>query len=60
MPALVTEADIAVIPIDLSDPVAQAKPENKLMILWRLGMPVIASATRPIDVVWPRQPQLGV
>jgi hypothetical protein len=45
MPDLVTEADIAVIPIDLSDPVARAKPENKLMLLWRLGMPVIASAT---------------
>jgi len=45
MPGLVTGADIAVIPIDLSDPVARAKPENKLMLLWRLGMPVIASAT---------------
>jgi hypothetical protein len=45
MPDLVTEADIAVIPIDLSDPVAKAKPENKLMLLWRLGMPVVASAT---------------
>ena len=45
MPALVTGSDIAVIPIDLSDPVASAKPENKLMLLWRLGMPVITSAT---------------
>jgi hypothetical protein len=45
MPTLVTEADIAVIPIDLSDPVARAKPENKLMLLWRLGMPVVTSAT---------------
>jgi glycosyltransferase involved in cell wall biosynthesis len=45
MPALVTGSDIAVIPIDLSDPVASAKPENKLMLLWRLGMPVVTSAT---------------
>ena len=45
MPPLVTECDIAVIPIDLADPVAKAKPENKLMLLWRLGMPVITSAT---------------
>jgi hypothetical protein len=45
MPALMTECDIAVIPIDLSDPVARSKPENKLMLLWRLGMPVITSGT---------------
>ncbi|MGD0811218.1 MAG: hypothetical protein ABSA91_16150 [Acidimicrobiales bacterium] len=45
MPALVTECDIAVIPIDLSDPVARSKPENKLMLLWRLGMPVVTSGT---------------
>jgi len=45
MPALVTECDIAVIPIDLSNPVARSKPENKLMLLWRLGMPVVTSFT---------------
>jgi hypothetical protein len=45
MPTLVTECDIAVIPIDLSDPVARSKPENKLMLLWRLGMPVVTSGT---------------
>jgi hypothetical protein len=45
MPGLVTECDLAVIPIDLTDPVARAKPENKLMLLWRLGMPVVTSAT---------------
>jgi hypothetical protein len=31
--------------IDLSDPVISAKPENKPMLLWRFGMPVITSAT---------------
>jgi hypothetical protein len=45
MPALVAESDIAVIPIDLSNPVARSKPENKLMLLWRLGMPVVTSGT---------------
>jgi glycosyltransferase involved in cell wall biosynthesis len=37
--------DLAVIPIDLSDPFATGKPENKLLLLWRMGMPVLTSAT---------------
>lgn len=37
--------DVAVIPIDLTDPFVTGKPENKLLLLWRMGMPVIASAT---------------
>ena len=37
--------DVAVIPIDLTDTFVTAKPENKLLLLWRMGMPVICSAT---------------
>lgn len=42
---LITACDIAVIPLDLNDPLARGKPENKLLLLWSLGMPVITSAT---------------
>ena len=38
-------SDLAVIPIDLSDPFVRGKPENKLLLFWRMGMPVVASAT---------------
>ncbi len=37
--------DIAIIPLDLEDPLARGKPENKLLLFWRLGLPTIASAT---------------
>lgn len=37
--------DAAVIPLDLRDPFAAGKPENKLLLLWRMGLPVIASAS---------------
>lgn len=42
---LVCACDVAIIPIDLSDPFAAGKPENKLLLLWRTGIPVVASAT---------------
>jgi len=38
-------ADVAIIPIDSSDAFARGKPENKLVMMWQLGMPVLASAT---------------
>lgn len=41
----ITKADIAVIPMDLSHPMFRAKPENKLVLLWKLGMPVLAGPT---------------
>jgi glycosyltransferase involved in cell wall biosynthesis len=41
----VTSADVAIIPIDPEDDFAMGKPENKLVMLWKLGMPVLASAT---------------
>jgi len=41
----IIEADIAIIPIDLDDAFARGKPENKLVLLWKLGMPVVTSDT---------------
>jgi glycosyltransferase involved in cell wall biosynthesis len=41
----ITNGDLAIIPIDLSNPFARGKPENKLIMMWQLGMPVLASAT---------------
>lgn len=43
--ANITDCDLAVIPVDRNDPFANGKPENKLLLFWRLGMPVLASAT---------------
>ena len=42
---IIRNCDLAVIPIDLSDPFAFGKPENKLLLFWRMGMPVVTSAT---------------
>jgi glycosyltransferase involved in cell wall biosynthesis len=42
---IVTACDIAIIPLDLADPLAVNKPENKLLIFWRMGMPTLVSAT---------------
>ena len=36
-------ADLAVIPIDLSIPIQYLKPENRLLIMWRLGLPCLTS-----------------
>lgn len=38
-------SDLAIIPIKENDPFAWSKPENKLLSFWRLGVPVLASAT---------------
>ena len=37
--------DLAIIPIDLNDCFVSGKPENKLLLLWRIGLPVIVAAT---------------
>jgi hypothetical protein len=42
---VICSCDLAVIPIDLSDPFAYGKPENKLLLFWRMGMPVLTSAS---------------
>jgi glycosyltransferase involved in cell wall biosynthesis len=41
----VAACDLAVIPIDLTDSFAAGKPENKLILLWKAGLPVLASPT---------------
>ncbi|HLL29864.1 MAG TPA: hypothetical protein VK403_02600, partial [Allosphingosinicella sp.] len=41
----ITAADVAVIPMGLSHPMLAKKPENKLVLLWKLGMPVLAGPT---------------
>jgi hypothetical protein len=37
--------DLAIVPVDLSDRMAVGKPENRMRIFWRLGLPVVASAS---------------
>lgn len=34
---------VAMIPLDLSMPMARLKPENRLLIMWRLGLPCLTS-----------------
>jgi len=41
----ICSCDLAVIPLSSDDPFAYGKPENKLLLFWRMGMPVVASAT---------------
>ena len=36
---------VAMIPIDLSVPMQRLKPENRLLIMWRLGLPCLSSAS---------------
>lgn len=40
-----TTCDLALIPIPLDNPIYVGKPENKLLLFWRMGIPVITSAT---------------
>lgn len=42
---VICSCDVAVIPLPLDDPFAAGKPENKLLLFWRLGMPVVTSPT---------------
>jgi hypothetical protein len=43
--AIVTQCDLALIPVPLNQPLESGKPENKLLLFWRMGMPVVTSAT---------------
>lgn len=43
--AIVRSCDVALIPIPVQDPLLAGKPENKLLLFWRMGMPVLTSAT---------------
>lgn len=37
------KSTVAMIPIDLSIPMQKLKPENRLLIMWRLGLPCLTS-----------------
>jgi len=43
--AIACHCDLALIPIPLWDPLCAGKPENRLLLFWRMGIPVLASAT---------------
>ena len=43
--SLATGCDLALAPVDLSTALTAGKPENKLLLYWRLGLPVLASAS---------------
>jgi hypothetical protein len=38
-------SSIAMIPVDLSIPMQRLKPENRLLIMWRLGLPCLTSSS---------------
>lgn len=42
---IICACDLAIIPLSLSDPFAAGKPENKLLLFWRMAMPVVTSAS---------------
>lgn len=42
---IICSCDLAVIPLALADPFSAGKPENKLLLFWRMAMPVVTSAT---------------
>ena len=42
---IISSCDLAIIPIDLNNPLVRGKPENKLLLFWRMGVPVITSET---------------
>lgn len=37
--------DLAILPVDMSNPMVRDKAENRLMLFWRMGVPCAASAT---------------
>ncbi len=43
--AHIAAADVAVIPIEKANALFRGKPENKLILLWQLGLPVLTTAT---------------
>lgn len=49
---IVSNCDLALIPVDLNNPMARSKPENRLLMFWRLGLPCITSSTPAYDRVF--------
>lgn len=42
---IIAGCDLSIIPMDMQDKLIVNKPENKLLLLWEIGIPVITSAT---------------
>lgn len=42
---IICACDAALIPLNLQDPFAAGKPENKLLLFWRMGMPAVVAAS---------------
>ena len=40
-----SQSNLAIIPLNLSIPIQNFKPENRLLIMWRLGLPCLTSMT---------------
>jgi glycosyltransferase involved in cell wall biosynthesis len=43
--SILRACDLAVIPLPLNDRLRAGKPENKLLIMWRIGLPALVSAS---------------
>lgn len=43
--SIVTSCDLALVPLPLHDPICAEKPENRLILFWRSGLPTLASAS---------------
>jgi len=43
--SIISDSDLAIIPITSSQKIMWNKPENKMLLLWEIGVPVLASAT---------------
>jgi Glycosyl transferases group 1 len=43
--AIARTGDMALIPIPLHDPLSAGKPENRLLLFWRMGIPALVSST---------------
>jgi hypothetical protein len=41
----IIDCDLAIIPIDINNGLQNGKPENKLILFWLMGMPVLSSST---------------
>lgn len=44
-PTIICACDMAIVPLFLNDHLSSGKPEDKLALFWRMGMPSIVSAT---------------
>jgi glycosyltransferase involved in cell wall biosynthesis len=42
--SLINSSDMALIPVPTGNALVAAKPENKLLLLWRMGMPALTSS----------------